>query len=157
MRGVWHSCWTTKIWCFTETDELAKGSISESWSPVCSLETRGRTCSGEMRTKLKFMVYMQNAVCERKHTTHYAEWATHTMKCGGGSIMLERSFSSAGTAKLNRVNGRKNGAKYTALLEENLTEGTKIFRQTQKLTWQEGNYLLNASIMRERICLRLIH
>jgi hypothetical protein len=41
---------------------------------------------------------------------------------GGGSIMLWRYFSAAGTGKLVRIEGKMNGAKYREILDENLLQ-----------------------------------
>jgi hypothetical protein len=41
-----------------------------------------------------------------------------TVKHGGGSIMLSRCFSAAGTGRLVRIEGKINGAKYRNILDE---------------------------------------
>ena len=41
-----------------------------------------------------------------------------TVKHGGGSIMLWRCFSAAGTVRLVRIEGKMNRAKYREILDE---------------------------------------
>ena len=60
-------------------------------------------------------------MCGGKLTLHITpEHTIPTMKHGGGSIMLWGCFSSAGTGNMVRVDGKMDGAKYRANLEENL-------------------------------------
>ena len=47
-----------------------------------------------------------------------------TVKHGGGSIMLWRGFSAAGTGRLVRIEGNMNRAKYSEILDENLLQST---------------------------------
>ena len=56
----------------------------------------------------------------KANTAHHPEHTIPTKKHGGGSIMLWGYLSSAGTGKLVRVDGKMDGAKYGAILEENL-------------------------------------
>ena len=45
-----------------------------------------------------------------------------TVKHGGNSIMPWECFSTAGTGRLVRMNGKMNGAKYRAILDKNLLQ-----------------------------------
>ena len=45
-----------------------------------------------------------------------------TVKHGGGSIMLRECFSAARTGKLVKIEAKMNGAKYRAILGENLLQ-----------------------------------
>uniref|UniRef100_A0AAR2IXQ6 Tc1-like transposase DDE domain-containing protein n=1 Tax=Pygocentrus nattereri TaxID=42514 RepID=A0AAR2IXQ6_PYGNA len=48
-------------------------------------------------------------------------------------------FSSAGTGKLVKVDGKMDGAKYRAILEENLLESAKDLRLGRRFTFQQDN------------------
>ncbi|KAL0201197.1 hypothetical protein M9458_004384, partial [Cirrhinus mrigala] len=63
-------------------------------------------------------------VWRKTNTAYHSEHTIPTVKYGFGSIMLWGCFSSAGTGKLVRVDGKMDGAKYRAILEENLLEFT---------------------------------
>ena len=51
-----------------------------------------------------------------------------TVKHGGGSIMLWRCFSAAGTGRLVRIEGKMNAAKYREILDENLLQSAQDLR-----------------------------
>ena len=53
--------------------------------------------------------------------------------------MLWGCFSSAGTGKLVRVDGKMDGAKYRAILEENLLEAAKDLRLGRRFIFQQDN------------------
>ena len=61
-------------------------------------------------------------------TAHHSEHTVPTVKHGGGSIMLWGCFSSAGTGKMVRADGKMDGAKNGAILEKNLLESGKDLR-----------------------------
>ena len=50
-----------------------------------------------------------------------------------------QSFSSAGTGKLVRVDRKMDGAKYRAILEENLLEAAKELRLGRRFIFQQDN------------------
>ena len=75
-------------------------------------------------------------VWQKTNTAHHPE---HTMKHGSGSIMLWGCFSSAGTGKPDRVDGKRDGAKYRTILEENLLKSAKDLRLGWKFTFQQDN------------------
>jgi hypothetical protein len=60
---------------------------------------------------------------------------TNQAKHGGGSIMLWRCFSAAGTGRLVRIEGKVNGAKYREILEENLLKKAQDLRLEQRFTF----------------------
>ena len=61
------------------------------------------------------------------------------VKHGGGSIMLWRCFSAAGTGKLVRIEGKMNGAKYREILDENLLQSAQDLRLGRRFTFQQDN------------------
>uniref|UniRef100_A0A674PB52 Tc1-like transposase DDE domain-containing protein n=1 Tax=Takifugu rubripes TaxID=31033 RepID=A0A674PB52_TAKRU len=66
-------------------------------------------------------------VWRKSNTAHHPEHTIPTVKHGGGSIMVWACFSSAGTGKMVKIDGKMDGAKYRTILEENLLEF--IFQQ----------------------------
>uniref|UniRef100_A0A803J7M7 Tc1-like transposase DDE domain-containing protein n=1 Tax=Xenopus tropicalis TaxID=8364 RepID=A0A803J7M7_XENTR len=92
-----------------------------------------------MRPKWNFLAKMQNAVWRKTNTAHHSEHTIPAVKYGGGSIMLWGCFSSAGTGKLVRVDGKMDGAKYRAILEENLLESAKDLRLGRRFTFRQDN------------------
>ncbi|CAI5674221.1 unnamed protein product [Oreochromis niloticus] len=90
----------------------------------------------------KMELFGQNAkryVWRETNTAHHSEHTIPTVKYGGGSIMLWGCFSSAGTGKLVRVDGKMDGAKYRAILEENLLESAKDLRLGRRFTFQQDD------------------
>uniref|UniRef100_A0A669BVS3 Tc1-like transposase DDE domain-containing protein n=1 Tax=Oreochromis niloticus TaxID=8128 RepID=A0A669BVS3_ORENI len=90
----------------------------------------------------KMELFGQNAkryVWRKTNTAHHSEHTIPTVKYGGGSIMLWGCFSSAGPGKLVRVEGKMDGAKYRAILEENLLESAKDLRLGRRFTFQQDN------------------
>ena len=95
--------------------------------------------SDEMKIEL-FGLNAKRFVWWKPSTDHHPFNTIPTVKHGGGSIMLWRCFSAAGTGRLIRVDGTMNGAKYRQILEENLIQTAKDLRPWQKFTFQQGNY-----------------
>ena len=59
------------------------------------------------------------------------------VKHGSGSNMLWGCFSPAGTGRLDRIEGKMNGAKYREILDENLLQSAKDLRLGRKFTFQQ--------------------
>ena len=81
-----------------------------------------------MRLKLSFLAIKENGM------SHHPENTIPTVKHGGGSTMLWRCFSSAGTGKLIRIEGMMYGAKCREILEGNLFQSTRDLRLGQRFT-----------------------
>ena len=77
-------------------------------------------CSGLMRLKLNFSAIKEKENVWRKpNTSHHPKNTIPTVKYDGG-IILWGCFSAARNGKLVRVEGKKDGAKYRDILEQNL-------------------------------------
>uniref|UniRef100_A0A8C7JLI9 Transposase Tc1-like domain-containing protein n=1 Tax=Oncorhynchus kisutch TaxID=8019 RepID=A0A8C7JLI9_ONCKI len=70
---------------------------------------------------------------------HHPEHNIPTVKHGGGSIMVWACFSSAGTGKMVKIDGKMDGAKYRTILEENLMESAKDLRLGRRFVFQQDN------------------
>ena len=59
-----------------------------------------------MKPKLNFLATMQNVMFCVQATAHHPEHTIPTVKHGGGSIMVWACFSSAGTGKMVKIDGK---------------------------------------------------
>ena len=77
-----------------------------------------------MRNKILWSIETNIKLCGLKAKPHiWRKLGTiPTVKHGRGSIMLWGCFSAAGTAKLVRIEGKINRAKYREFLDENLLQ-----------------------------------
>ena len=76
----------------------------------------------------KIELFGLNAKCDvwrKLSTAHHPSNIISAMKHVGGSIMLWRCFSVAGTGRLARIEGTMNGAKSRQIIEENLLQSAK--------------------------------
>uniref|UniRef100_A0A8C7GHX2 Transposase n=1 Tax=Oncorhynchus kisutch TaxID=8019 RepID=A0A8C7GHX2_ONCKI len=78
-------------------------------------------------------------VWRKSNTAHHPEHTIPTVKHGGGSVMVWACFSSAGTGKMVKINGKMDGAKYRTILEENLMESAKDLRLGRRFVFQQDN------------------
>uniref|UniRef100_A0A8K9UU74 Tc1-like transposase DDE domain-containing protein n=1 Tax=Oncorhynchus mykiss TaxID=8022 RepID=A0A8K9UU74_ONCMY len=78
-------------------------------------------------------------VWRKSNTAHHTEHTIPTVKHGGGSIMVWAFFSSAGTGKMVKIDGKMDGAKYRTILEENLMESAKDLRLGRRFVFQQDN------------------
>ncbi|CAB1441192.1 unnamed protein product [Pleuronectes platessa] len=94
--------------------------------------------SDETKIEL-FGLNAKRYVWRKPNTAHHPEHTIPTVKHGGGSIMLWGCFSSAGTGKLVRIEGKMDGAKYREILEENLMQSAKDLRLGRRFIFQQDN------------------
>ena len=92
-----------------------------------------------MKPKLNFLATMQNVMFGVKATQLITLNTIPTVKHGGGSIMVWACFSSAGTGKMVKIDGKMDGAKYRTILEENLMESAKDLRLGRRFVFQQDN------------------
>jgi hypothetical protein len=72
-----------------------------------------------------------------KHHIWRKPGTIHTVKHGGGSIMLWGYFSVAGSWRLARIEGKMNRAKYREILDENLLQNKQDPRLWRMFTFQQ--------------------
>ncbi|CDQ69096.1 unnamed protein product [Oncorhynchus mykiss] len=69
----------------------------------------------------KIELFGNNAKRNVWRKSNTAEHTIPTVKHGVGSILVWACFSSAGTGKMVKIDGKMDGAKYRTILEENST------------------------------------
>uniref|UniRef100_A0A8C5MCY2 Transposase n=1 Tax=Leptobrachium leishanense TaxID=445787 RepID=A0A8C5MCY2_9ANUR len=80
-------------------------------------------------TKLELFGLMdQRYVWRRKNKAYEEKNTLPTVKHGGGSIMLWGCFASAGTGKLQRVQGTMNSLQYQEILDDNVMQSVTNLR-----------------------------
>uniref|UniRef100_A0A8C7LU61 Tc1-like transposase DDE domain-containing protein n=1 Tax=Oncorhynchus mykiss TaxID=8022 RepID=A0A8C7LU61_ONCMY len=87
----------------------------------------------------KIELFGNNAKCYVWRKSNTAEHTIPTVKHGGGSIMVWACFSSAGTGKMVKIDGKMDGAKYRTILEKNLMESAKDLRLGRRFVFQQDN------------------
>ncbi|KAG2465757.1 TCB1 transposase, partial [Polypterus senegalus] len=91
-------------------------------------------------TKIEFFgVNARRNVWRKQGTAHYQANTIPTVKHGGGSIMLWRCFSAAGTGRLVRIKGKMTAAMYRDILDENLLQNTVNLRLGRRFIFQQDN------------------
>ncbi|KAG2459909.1 TCB1 transposase, partial [Polypterus senegalus] len=113
--------------------EFAKRHLKDSqtmrnkilWSDVTKIELFGETARCH--------------VWRKPGTAHHQANTIPTVKHGGGSIMLWRWFSAAGTGRLVRIKGKMTAAMYRDILDENLLQSTLDLRLGRRFIFQQDN------------------
>uniref|UniRef100_A0A8C5WII5 Transposase n=1 Tax=Leptobrachium leishanense TaxID=445787 RepID=A0A8C5WII5_9ANUR len=91
-------------------------------------------------TKLELFGPMdQRYVWRRKNKVYEEKNTLPTVKHGGGSIMLWGCFASAGTWKLQRVQGTMNSLQYQEILDHNVMQSVTNLRLGRRWTFQQDN------------------
>ncbi|CAJ0954497.1 unnamed protein product [Ranitomeya imitator] len=91
-----------------------------------------------MKSKSNFGNNAKRYVWHKGNTAHHPEHTIPTVK-RGGSIMVWACFSTAGTGKMVKIDGKMDGAKYRTILEENLLESVKDLRLGRRFVFQQDN------------------
>uniref|UniRef100_A0A8C5QBW8 Transposase n=1 Tax=Leptobrachium leishanense TaxID=445787 RepID=A0A8C5QBW8_9ANUR len=81
----------------------------------------------------------QRYVWRRKNKAYEEKNTLPTVKHGGGSIMLWGCFASAGTGKLQRVQGTMNSLQYQEILDDNVMQSVTNLRLGRRWTFQQDN------------------
>uniref|UniRef100_A0A8K9UMA1 Tc1-like transposase DDE domain-containing protein n=1 Tax=Oncorhynchus mykiss TaxID=8022 RepID=A0A8K9UMA1_ONCMY len=97
------------------------------------------TCLVCLPDETKIELFGNNAKRYVWRKSNTAEHTIPTVKHGGGSIMVWACFSSAGTGKMVKIDGKMDGAKYRTILEENLMESAKDLRLRRRFVFQQDN------------------
>ena len=95
------------------------------WSDETQVELFGRNPATS--------VWRKNGTAFKKHNT------VHTIKFGGGSIMIWGRFSSKGTGELQVIHGRMNSSMYGEILEKNLHESATSSGHARNFVLQHDN------------------
>ena len=91
-------------------------------------------------TKLELFRPMdQRYVWRKKNEAHAEKNTLPTVKHGGGSVMLWGCFSSSGTGKLYRIEGKMNSIKYQEILAENVMPSVRKLKLWRHWTFQQDN------------------
>ncbi|KAI5624964.1 hypothetical protein C0J50_15440, partial [Silurus asotus] len=91
-------------------------------------------------TKLELFGPMdQRYVWRRKNKAYEEKNTLPTVKHGGGSIMIWGCFASAGTGKLQRVQGTMNSLQYQEILDDNVMQSVTNLRLGRRWTFQQDN------------------
>ncbi len=96
----------------------------------------------KMVTNKKIELFGLNSkryVWRKPGTAHHLSNTVPTVKHGGGSIMLRRCCSVAGTGRLVAIEGKMNAAKYRDILDENLLQSAQDLRLGRRFTFQQDN------------------
>uniref|UniRef100_A0A8C5P5W6 AT-rich interactive domain-containing protein 3 n=1 Tax=Leptobrachium leishanense TaxID=445787 RepID=A0A8C5P5W6_9ANUR len=81
----------------------------------------------------------QRYVWRRKNKAYEEKNTLPTVKHGGGSITLWGCFASAGTGKLQRVQGTMNSLQYQEILDDNVMQSVTNLRLGRRWTFQQDN------------------
>ncbi|KAK3535081.1 hypothetical protein QTP70_003026 [Hemibagrus guttatus] len=91
---------------------------------------------------MKLELFGLNGKCHvwrKPDTAHHLANIIPTVKNGGSSIMLWGCFSTAGTGRLVRMDGKMNAAMYRDILDENLLQSALDLRLGRRFIFQQDN------------------
>ncbi|KAG2461487.1 TCB1 transposase, partial [Polypterus senegalus] len=84
-------------------------------------------------------VNARSHIWRKSGTAHHQANIIPTVKHGGGSIMLWRCLSAAGTGKLVRIKGKMSAAMYRDILDENLLQSALDLKLGRRFIFQQDN------------------
>ena len=116
--------------------------IHKKWFKVCHKppgDTKHVEEGALVRWNQNQTFWPQRYVWSKSNTADHPEHTIPTVKHGGGSIMVWACFSSAGTGKMVKTDGKMDGAKYRSILGENLLESAEDLRLGRRFIFQQDN------------------
>uniref|UniRef100_A0A8C5PZP6 Tc1-like transposase DDE domain-containing protein n=1 Tax=Leptobrachium leishanense TaxID=445787 RepID=A0A8C5PZP6_9ANUR len=117
-----------------------KSRLQYAKSHVDKPQTFGDSVLWTDETKLELFGPMdQRYVWRRKNKAYEEKNTLPTVKHGGGSIMLWGCFASAGTGKLQRVQGTMNSLQYQEILDDNVMQSVTNLRLGRRWPFQQDN------------------
>ena len=94
--------------------------------------------SDETKIEL-FGINSTRCVWRKRNVEYNPKNTIHTVKHGGGNLMLWGCFSAKGTGRLHRIEGRMNGAMYRKILGDNLLPSMRALKMGRRWVFQHAN------------------